>query len=243
MAKNEPRHELKPKLRGLLMDLNFNHKGIIRQIRGEYGADAVLFVQEILFSLAAEPGGKMKLASLERIGAENALKPDDIASIINILLSYSSPWLFKDSDNYLYSDRILFEQIRYLKRCKVNRANGKRIGKQIAPESPSDSIDIDINTDTDLNNKNIESASVTEWVNYRKSIGKKLSKVTIERLIKKQAQDPELFSRSVEHSIESGYQGLFPPSGSASSQPRKAQNVINEERSLATMNKMLSEIK
>ena len=50
-----------------------------------------------------------------------------------------------------------------------------------------------------------------EWIEYRKSIKKKLSDLSIEKLRKRHDENHELFSRSVDYSIENGYSGLFAP--------------------------------
>ena len=51
------------------------------------------------------------------------------------------------------------------------------------------------------------------WRTYRIEIGKQLTQSSARRLAKKAAEDPELFTNSVGHSIEQGFQGLYPPKG------------------------------
>ena len=54
-------------------------------------------------------------------------------------------------------------------------------------------------------------APLEEWIEYRKSIRKRLSDRSIKTLIKRYKEDPEKFEASVEYSIANGYQGLFAP--------------------------------
>lgn len=52
---------------------------------------------------------------------------------------------------------------------------------------------------------------VNEWLEYKKSRKEKLVDATIQKLVKQHDDNPQLFAEMVDHSIASGYQGLFAP--------------------------------
>lgn len=166
--------------------------------------------------------------------------------------------LFEATDDHFWSPRVLDElkikaekfQEFSAKRAAAGQLGGlakasKALAKgSKASERRGEERRLDINTPLPpkggFDDPKANEALI-EWREYRKQMGKKLTQKSEEQIIKKYSAKPLEFVAIVEQSIESGWQGLFPLKNGAA--PRKAQNVINEERSLATMNKMLGELK
>lgn len=98
------------------------------------------------------------------------------------------------------------------------------------------------------------SPDLQAWVDYRKEIKKPIKTRSIEAIERKYFKRPDQLRAAVQHSISSGYQGLYdPPAHQFSSGPRgvysasmhqnqrKSQNLLNQERTMQELKELLEE--
>lgn len=138
-------------------------------------------------------------------------------------------------DGCLQSDRVGEELDRQRnlanKRKKAGRAGGLAKAKQMLSSEKAKPATVrngTVRNNTIQNNKRALSSAdfsfppkldndqcrklLDDFIQHRSEIKKPSTKTSIEKLLKRYAEKPAEFIKNAEHSIENGWQGIFPPS-------------------------------
>lgn len=71
---------------------------------------------------------------------------------------------------------------------------------------------------------------VDEYIQLRREMKKPVTKTQLNRILKKYATKPDEFTRDFEHSLDKGYQGIYPPGEAAPPRARGPSGPSNDPR-------------